>query len=59
MSKDMYRAFVKVITQNLEAYKQKEYNGDQFLTGSNLWYVEKSLKVIEQLREKKFKNKRV
>lgn len=59
MSKDMYRAFVKVIAQNLEAYKQKEYNGGQFLTGSNLWYVEKSLKVIEQLREKKFKNKRV
>ena len=59
MSKDMYRAFVKVITQNLEAYKQKEYDGNQFITGSNLWYVEKSLKVIDQLREKKFKNKRV
>ena len=59
MSKDMYRAFVKVIAQNLEAYKQKEYDGDQFITGSNLWYVEKSLKVIDQLREKKFKNKRV
>lgn len=58
MSKDMYRAFVKVITQNLEAYKQKEYDGNQFITGSNLWYVEKSLKVIDQLREKKFKNKR-
>ena len=59
MSKDMYRAFVKVIAQNLEAYKQKEYDGNQFITGSNLWYVEKSLKVIDQLREKKFKNKRV
>ena len=56
LSKDMYRAFVKVIAQNLEAYKQKEYNGNQFITGSNLWHIEKSLTVIDQLREKKFKN---
>lgn len=59
MSKDMYRAFVKVIAQNLEAYKQKEYNGESFLNDSNLWCIEKSLKVIDKLREKKFKNKRV
>lgn len=54
MSKDMYRAFVKVILQNLEAYKLKEYNGVEFTTGSNLWYLERTIKVIVELREKKY-----
>lgn len=54
MSKDMYRAFVKVILQNLEAYKLKEYNGRDFAAGSNLWHLERTIKVIVELREKKY-----
>lgn len=55
MSKDMYRAFVKVIIQNLAAYKQKEWDNFEFGKDSNLLHMERSLKVIENLREKKFK----